>query len=74
MRKETAVQVQSEIKMVESEIHKLQYHLIGLDSEKRKTKRALEELKNRKEKLKSYKIVIWGNCDYANVFQPFQRQ
>ncbi|HHT7240530.1 TPA: hypothetical protein ACTZ5V_005814 [Bacillus cereus] len=54
MRKETAVQVQSEIKTVESEIHKLQYHLIGLDSEKRKTKQSLEELKNRKQLLKSY--------------------
>ncbi|MBO1583338.1 hypothetical protein [Bacillus sp. XF8] len=54
MRKETAVQVQSEIKVVESEIRKMEYHLVGLDSEKRKTKLALEELKNRKQELKGY--------------------
>ncbi|MED1565761.1 hypothetical protein [Bacillus paramycoides] len=54
MRKETAVQVQNEIEIVESEIHKLEYHLIGLNSEKRKTKKALAELKNRKRELKGY--------------------
>ncbi|WP_176549920.1 hypothetical protein [Bacillus wiedmannii] len=54
MKKETAVQVQSELNAVESEIRKMEYHLVGLDSEKRKTKRSLEELKNRKEELKSY--------------------
>ncbi|HFJ9453576.1 hypothetical protein QYM13_21755 [Bacillus pacificus] len=54
MKKEIVVQVQSELEIVESEIRKLEYHLVGLDSEKRKTKRSLEELKNRKEKLKSY--------------------
>ncbi|MBJ8018392.1 hypothetical protein ABE201_17900 [Bacillus mycoides] len=54
MKKETVVQVQSELYVVESEIRKLEYHLVGLDSEKCKTKRSLEELKNRKEELRSY--------------------
>jgi len=40
MKKETVVQVQSELDVVESE--------------RRKTKRSLEELKNRKEELRSY--------------------
>ncbi|PEY37227.1 deoxyuridine 5'-triphosphate nucleotidohydrolase [Bacillus cereus] len=30
MRKETAVQVQSEIETVESEIRKMEYHLVGV--------------------------------------------
>lgn len=46
MRKETVVQVQSEIKAVESEIHKLEYYLNGLNSEKQNTKHKLHELKN----------------------------
>ncbi|WP_176518210.1 hypothetical protein [Bacillus thuringiensis] len=54
MKKETAVQVQSELEVVESEIRKMEYHLVGLDNEKRKTKLSLEVLKKRKEKLKSY--------------------
>ncbi|WP_186313752.1 hypothetical protein [Bacillus tropicus] len=54
MKKEIVVQVQSELEIVESEIRKLEYHLVGLDSEKRKTKLSLEVLKNRKEELKSY--------------------
>ncbi|MGR5983873.1 hypothetical protein ACT7CN_26035 [Bacillus cereus] len=54
MKKETVVQVQSELDVVESEIRKLEYHLVGLDGEKRKTKRSLEGLKNWKEELKSY--------------------
>ncbi|EJQ90043.1 hypothetical protein [Bacillus cereus] len=54
MKKETAVQVKSELAVVESEIRKMEYHLIGLNSEKRKTKQSLEELKNRKQELKSY--------------------
>ncbi|GMR68060.1 MULTISPECIES: hypothetical protein [Bacillus cereus group] len=54
MKKETAVQVQSELEVIESEIRKMEYHLVGLDSEKQKTKRSLEELKNRKEELKGY--------------------
>jgi hypothetical protein len=54
MKKETAVQVQSELKVVESEIRKTEYHLVGLDNEKRKTKLSLEVLKKQKEKLKSY--------------------
>lgn len=54
MKKETAVQVQSELKVVESEIRKMEYHLVGLNNEKRKTQLSLEELKKQKEKLKSY--------------------
>lgn len=54
MKKETAVQVQSELEVVESEIRKMEYHLVGLDNEKRKTKLSLEVLKKQKEKLKNY--------------------
>lgn len=54
MKKETAVQVQSELEVVESEIKKNEYHLHGLANEKRKTQRALEELQDRKKKLISY--------------------
>ncbi|WP_377863306.1 hypothetical protein [Bacillus sp. R86525] len=54
MKKETVVQVQRELEVVESEIRKMEYHLVGLDSEKRKTKRTLEELQDRKKKLISY--------------------
>lgn len=54
MKKETAVQVQSEIKAVENEIRNLEYHLVMMDGERQKTKLSLEELKNRKEKLESY--------------------
>ncbi|MCU5706118.1 hypothetical protein OCF67_18220 [Bacillus wiedmannii] len=48
MKKETAVQVQSELQVVESEIRKMEYHLVGLNNEKRKTTLSLEVLKNRK--------------------------
>lgn len=54
MKKETKIQLEGELKTVENEIHRMQYHLNGLNSEKRKTEKALEELKNRKAKLKSY--------------------
>ncbi|WP_176542218.1 hypothetical protein [Bacillus sp. AFS075034] len=54
MKKETKIQVQSEIEAVEYEIHKLQYHLSGLNSEKKKTKLQLQELQDRKKKLVSY--------------------
>ncbi|WP_180233611.1 hypothetical protein [Bacillus cereus] len=54
MKKETAVQVQSELEVVEGEIRKMEYHLVGLDNEKRKTKLTLEVLKKQKDKLKSY--------------------
>ncbi|WP_186324572.1 hypothetical protein [Bacillus mycoides] len=54
MKKETKIQVEGELKIVESEIRKMEYHLVGLDSEKRKTKLALEELKNLKQKLNNY--------------------
>ncbi|WP_179863728.1 hypothetical protein [Bacillus toyonensis] len=54
MKKETEIQVNSELAVVESEICKMEYHLVGLDNEKRKTKLSLEVLKKQKEKLKSY--------------------
>ncbi|SCN11868.1 hypothetical protein [Bacillus wiedmannii] len=54
MKKETKIQVEGELEKVENDIHRMQYHLNGLNSEKRKTEKALEEMKNRKEKLKSY--------------------
>jgi len=54
MKKETKIQVEGEIESVESEICKIEYHLVGLDNEKRKTKLLLEVLKKQKEKLKSY--------------------
>nr|WP_176398022.1 hypothetical protein [Bacillus cereus] len=54
MKKEIVVQVQSELDVVESEIRKMEYHLVGLNNEKRKTQLSLEVLKKQKEKLKSY--------------------
>ncbi|HFK1537588.1 TPA: hypothetical protein ACGXMY_005644 [Bacillus cereus] len=54
MKKETAVQVKSELNAVENEIRKMEYHLVGLNNEKRKTQLSLEVLKKQKEKLKSY--------------------
>lgn len=54
MKEETKIQVNSELAVVESEIRKMEYHLVGLDNEKRKTKLSLEVLKKQKEKLKSY--------------------
>ncbi|MFA2694545.1 hypothetical protein [Bacillus mycoides] len=54
MKKETKIQLEGELKVVESEIQKMEYHLVGLDNEKRKTKLSLEVLKKQKEKLKSY--------------------
>jgi len=54
MKKETEIQVNSELAVVESEIRKMEYHLVGLNNEKRKTKLSLEVLKKQKEKLKSY--------------------
>ena len=54
MRKETKIQVQSEIESIESDITKLQFHLHGINDEKRKTEKNLDELRDRKEKLKSY--------------------
>jgi len=54
VKKETEIQVNSELAVVESEIRKMEYHLVGLDNEKRKTKLSLEVLKKQKEKLKSY--------------------
>ena len=49
MKKETAVQVQSELDVVEDEIRKMEYHLVGLNNEKRKTQLSLEVLKTERE-------------------------
>ncbi|WP_180231012.1 hypothetical protein [Bacillus wiedmannii] len=54
MKKETKIQVEGELAVVESEIRKMEYHLVGLNNEKRKTTLSLEVLKKQKEKLKSY--------------------
>ncbi|WP_176542337.1 hypothetical protein [Bacillus wiedmannii] len=54
MKKETQIQLEGELKTVESEIRKMEYHLVGLNNEKRKTTLSLEVLKKQKEKLKSY--------------------
>ncbi|MEH6848588.1 hypothetical protein [Bacillus pseudomycoides] len=54
MRKETVVQVRSEIEKVDSEISKLEYHLVGVKSEKKKTEKRLSELRGRAKTLKSY--------------------
>ncbi|MCU5755657.1 hypothetical protein [Bacillus thuringiensis] len=54
MRKETKIQVEGELKKVESDISNLEYHLVMMDGERQKTRKALDELKNRKKELKSY--------------------
>lgn len=54
MKKETKIQLEGELETVENEIYRQQYHLNGLNSEKRKTEKSLEELKSRREELKSY--------------------
>ncbi|MGX5569546.1 hypothetical protein ACWKT7_28100 [Bacillus toyonensis] len=54
MKKETKIQLEGELKKVESDISNLEYHLVMMDGENQKTRKALEELKNQKEKLKSY--------------------
>ncbi|MED2932818.1 hypothetical protein P4308_11930 [Bacillus wiedmannii] len=54
MEKETKIQLEGELQVVESEIRKMEYHLVGLNNEKRKTTLSLEVLKKQKEKLKSY--------------------
>ncbi|WP_215589144.1 hypothetical protein [Bacillus mycoides] len=54
MKKETKIQVEGELKKVESDISNLEYHLVMMDSEKKKTKLQLQELQDRKKKLKSY--------------------
>ncbi|WP_426981297.1 hypothetical protein [Bacillus pseudomycoides] len=54
MKKETKIQLEGEIETVESEIRKMEYHLIGVNSEKIRTERKLEELRGRSRILKSY--------------------
>ncbi|MGH1293802.1 hypothetical protein [Bacillus cereus] len=54
MKKETKIQLEGELEKVESNISNLEYHLVMMDSEERKTRKALDELKNRKRELKSY--------------------
>ncbi|MBK5474394.1 hypothetical protein JFU54_28840 [Bacillus sp. TH19] len=54
MKKETQIQLEGELEKVESDISNLEYHLVMMDGERKKTKQSLEELKDRKKKLKSY--------------------
>ncbi|MEE6185505.1 hypothetical protein [Bacillus pretiosus] len=54
MKKETKIQLESEIKEKQSEIHKMELHLVGVKSEKFRTERTLEELRGRVQELKSY--------------------
>ena len=54
MKKETKIQLEGELEKVESDISNLEYRLVMMDGERQKTRKALDELKNRKEKLKSY--------------------
>lgn len=54
MKKETRIQVNSEIEVVEGEINKLKFHLTGLKDEKRKTESKLGSLQERLVELKSY--------------------
>lgn len=55
MKKEvTRIQVKSEIESVESEIRRLEYHLTGVNDEKKKTMLRLAELRGRERQLKSY--------------------
>lgn len=53
MKKETAAQMQRELEVVESEIRKMEYHLVGLDSAKWKKEyfRRTEESEGSIEKL-----------------------
>ncbi|WP_176526245.1 hypothetical protein [Bacillus cereus] len=54
MKKETKIQVEGELEKIESDISNLEYHLVMMDDERQKTRKALEELKNWKKELKSY--------------------
>ncbi|MEC0038315.1 hypothetical protein P4L29_28700 [Bacillus cereus] len=46
--------MKSEIREKESEIRKLEYHLVGVKDEQNKTEKSLEELRGRVQELKSY--------------------
>lgn len=54
MKEETKIQVEGELEKVESDISNLEYHLVMMDGERQKTRKALDELKIRKKELKSY--------------------
>lgn len=51
VKKETIVQVKSEIITNQEEINKYEYHLVMMDVEREKTKKKIEELKDRRETL-----------------------
>ncbi|MCP1399255.1 MULTISPECIES: hypothetical protein [Bacillus cereus group] len=51
MKKEAIVQVNSEIITNQEEINKYEYHLVMMDVEREKTKKKIEELKERRETL-----------------------
>lgn len=54
VKKETKIQLEGELEKVESDISNLEYHLVMMDGERQKTRKALDELKIRKKELKSY--------------------
>lgn len=54
MKKETKIQLEGELEKVESDISNLEYHLVMMDGERQKTRKALNELNIRKKELKSY--------------------
>ena len=62
MKKETAVQVQSELDVVEDEIRKMEYHLVGLNNEKRKTQLSLEVLKKTEREIEKLLIRSGMEC------------
>lgn len=54
MKKDTKIQLEGELEKVESDISNLEYHLVMMDGERQKTRKALDDLKKRKKELKSY--------------------
>ncbi|EEK91782.1 hypothetical protein bcere0012_53360 [Bacillus cereus BDRD-ST24] len=46
--------MEGELEKIESDISNLEYHLVMMDGERQKTRKALDELKNRKKELRSY--------------------
>ncbi|WP_242224512.1 hypothetical protein [Bacillus cereus group sp. BfR-BA-01380] len=54
MKQITKVQLESELEKVQSDINNIKYHLIMMESEKKKSESLLQELVNRKNKIRSY--------------------
>lgn len=51
MKKETRIQLESELQNVQSDISNMKLHLVMLDQEKRKTNANLEDLNSRKKQI-----------------------